>query len=82
MNYESWRIGYQSSEQAARSAFQSVCELEAEINRLKAGLTEIAKNYRLPVDDWSTQKAREILSVYRFDHQTKQWEERDEKTNG
>ena len=35
MNYEAWRITFQSSEQAARSAFNDLSAARAEIARLK-----------------------------------------------
>lgn len=63
MTYEAWRITYQDGEQAARAAFQQLCIIEAENKRLRDGLTEIAKNWRVPVDDWATQRARVVLEI-------------------
>lgn len=53
MNYESWRISFQSSEQAARAAFESFsseCKksqhLEDEISKLKGELSTVNSSYQ------------------------------------
>jgi hypothetical protein len=38
MNYEAWRISYQSSEQAARAAFQRTQELEQKLKDAAAAI--------------------------------------------
>ena len=40
-NYESWRISYQSSEAAARSAWQEMIRLHHRVNELEAQLSAI-----------------------------------------
>ncbi len=40
-NYESWRISYQSSEAAARSAWQEMIRLHHRVNELEAMLSAI-----------------------------------------
>ena len=42
MSYESWRISYQSSEQAARAAFDEIATLRAQLAAAEAG----AERYR------------------------------------
>jgi hypothetical protein len=53
MSYESWRISFQSSEQAARAAFELFSSefkksrlLEDEINKLKGELATLNSNYQ------------------------------------
>lgn len=41
MTYESWRISYQSSEAAARSAWQEIIRLHHRVNELEAQLSAI-----------------------------------------
>ena len=41
MTYESWRISYQSSEAAARSAWQEMIRLHHRVNELEAQLSAI-----------------------------------------
>ena len=41
MTYESWRISYQSSEAAARSAWQEMIRLHHRVNELEALLSAI-----------------------------------------
>lgn len=35
MNYETWRVSYQSSEGAAKAAYEKVCELQSRIEALE-----------------------------------------------
>ena len=41
MTYESWRISYQSSEAAARSAWQEMIRLHHRVNELESQLSAI-----------------------------------------
>lgn len=52
MSYEAWRIGYQSSEQAARAAY-------AECERLQAKITEMERQEPIA---WTTELALELGS--------------------
>jgi len=41
MSYESWRISYQSSEQAARAAYNQLAVSEAQVLKLKAEIAAL-----------------------------------------
>ena len=43
MSYESWRISYQSSEQAARSAFNELSELRGEAAKVVAAFESLGE---------------------------------------
>jgi hypothetical protein len=42
MTYEAWRISFQSSEQAARSAYQTACELAKQRDELLSALERLS----------------------------------------
>ena len=45
MSYESWRIGYQSSEQAARAAYYEIANLRSELAGAKKSLNATMQLY-------------------------------------
>ena len=57
MTYESWRISYQSSEAAARSAWQEMIRLHHRVNELEAQLAAIGAGGVEPLRKQAEHKA-------------------------
>lgn len=71
MRYESWRISYQSSEQAARAAYAEVKRLRAALERLERQPhpTEYLDPVGPPADDCPQRDAH-----FRWSDERGQWE--------
>lgn len=54
MSYESWRISYQSSEQAARAAFDEIATLRVQLAAAEARAERLAKSLKEIIDDLET----------------------------
>ena len=65
MTYESWRISYQSSEAAARSAWQEMIRLHHRVNELEAQLSAIGAG---GVEPLRKRAASEVLAAQEENH--------------
>ena len=62
-NYESWRISYQSSEAAARSAWQEMIRLHHRVNELEAQLSAIGAGGVEPLRKQAAETSNDILTM-------------------
>lgn len=69
MQFPAWRIAFQSDAHAARAAFESLCQANAELARAKAQLLAIAtverSNFEDSVEyqDWAASRAAGTLAL-------------------
>ena len=63
MTYESWRISYQSSEAAARSAWQEMIRLHHRVNELEAQLSAIGAGGVEPLRKQAAETSNDILTM-------------------
>ena len=63
MTYESWRISYQSSEAAARSAWQEMIRLHHRVNELEAQLAAIGAGGVEPLRKQVAETSNDILMM-------------------
>ena len=63
MTYESWRISYQSSEAAARSAWQEMIRLHHRVNELESQLSAIGAGGVEPLRKQAAETSNDILTM-------------------
>ena len=63
MTYESWRISYQSSEAAARSAWQEMIRLHHRVNELESQLAAIGAGGVEPLRKQVAETSNDILMM-------------------
>ncbi|MDP5205854.1 hypothetical protein [Alishewanella sp. SMS8] len=68
MNYEAWRISFQTSEQAAKAAFEEVQQLKAQVEQLSSAAKPLVDHYfnlaEINEPDFTCDQNADLHSLY------------------